>query len=263
CWRCHNPLIFRATEQWFIALDHDRLRQRALEAVRQVEWVPPWGEERISAMLETRPDWCISRQRVWGVPIPVFYCESCGEKFTDVPTLRTAVQWFKRDGADAWYRAGQELLPQGTRCQNCGGTRFRPETDILDVWFDSGSSHLAVLGHTRELPWPADLYVEGGDQYRGWFQSSLLVAVGMKGAAPYRAVLNHGWVLDAVGRPMSGELRSSERDLRKIWRRNLSLGDGVGGLPRRHPLRPPPAGADRRSLSQDSQHLPLLSLEPL
>ena len=207
CWRCHNPLIFRATEQWFISLEHKRLRQEALEAVRQVEWIPPWGEERISAMIETRPDWCISRQRVWGVPIPIFYCDVCGEKFTDVPMLRTAVQWFKREGADAWYRhAPEDLLPQGTRCQNCGESRFRRETDILDVWFDSGASHLAVLGYRKELPWPADVYLEGNDQYRGWFHSSLLVALGVKGAAPYRAVVTHGWVLDAEGRPMSKSL---------------------------------------------------------
>ncbi|MBI2956025.1 MAG: isoleucine--tRNA ligase [Acidobacteria bacterium] len=207
CWRCHNPLIFRATEQWFISLEHNRLRRRALDAVRQVEWIPPWGEEQISAMVETRPDWCISRQRVWGVPIPVFYCEACGEKFTDVRTLRTAIQWFKREGADAWYRyPAQDLLPQGTRCENCGHSGFRKETDILDVWFDSGSSHLAVLGHRPDVPWPADLYVEGPDQYRGWFHSSLLVALGAKGEAPYRGVLTHGWVLDAEGRPMSKSL---------------------------------------------------------
>jgi len=207
CWRCHSPLIFRATEQWFISLEHNHLRREALEAVKKVAWIPPWGEERISVMLETRPDWCISRQRVWGVPIPVFYCEGCGEKLTDVPLLRTAIQWFKREGADAWYRyTPEELLPQGTRCTGCSGTRFRRETDILDVWFDSGSSHLAVLGRAEELPWPADLYLEGSDQYRGWFHSSLLVALGIKGAAPYRSVLTHGWVLDAEGRPMSKSL---------------------------------------------------------
>ncbi|MFQ5694460.1 MAG: isoleucine--tRNA ligase, partial [Terriglobia bacterium] len=207
CWRCHHPLIFRATEQWFISLEANQLRQRALEAVKKVKWIPAWGEERISAMLETRPDWCISRQRVWGVPIPVFYCDACGEKFTDVPTLRTAVQWFKREGADAWYRhEAQDLLPQGTRCQNCGESRFRKETDILDVWFDSGSSHLAVLGGSKELNWPADLYLEGNDQYRGWFHSSLLVALGAKGRSPYRGVVTHGWVLDPEGRPMSKSL---------------------------------------------------------
>ncbi|MGH8459360.1 MAG: class I tRNA ligase family protein, partial [Nevskiales bacterium] len=207
CWRCHNPLIFRATEQWFISLEHNGLRRSALEAVKKVDWIPRWGEERISAMLETRPDWCISRQRVWGVPIPVFYCEACDEKFLDVPLLRTAIQWFKREGADAWYRyQPEELLPQGTRCAACGGTRFTRETDILDVWFDSGSSHLAVLGRSEELPWPANLYLEGADQYRGWFHSSLLVALGVKGAAPYRGVLTHGWVLDAEGRPMSKSL---------------------------------------------------------
>ena len=182
CWRCHNPLIFRATEQWFVNLEHNRLRQRALEEIKKVQWVPPWGQERIHGMIETRPDWCISRQRVWGVPITIFYCESCGEKFTDVTVLRQAVQWFKREDADAWYRhAAEDLLPQGTRCANCGETRFRKETDILDVWFDSGSSNLAVLGRGAENRWPADVYLEGSDQYRGWFHSSLLVAPGGEG----------------------------------------------------------------------------------
>ncbi len=207
CWRCHNPLIFRATEQWFISLEHKHLRRQALEEVKRVQWIPSWGEERISSMIETRPDWCISRQRVWGVPIPVFYCDACGEKFTDVPLLRMAIQWFKREGADAWYQhEPADLLPQGTRCSSCGDSRFRRETDILDVWFESGASQLAVLGHRRELPWPADVYLEGHDQYRGWFHSSLLVALGVKGAAPYKGVVTHGWVLDAEGRPMSKSL---------------------------------------------------------
>ena len=207
CWRCHQPLLFRATEQWFIGLEHHRLRQRALEEIKKAKWIPAWGQERISDMVRTRPDWCISRQRLWGVPIPVFYCEKCGEKFLDVPTLRTAVKYFKREGADAWFaHAAAELLPQGTRCESCGHTGFRQETDILDVWFDSGCSHLAVLTGGPERRWPADVYLEGLDQYRGWVHSSLLVAVGVKDAAPYRTVVTNAWVLDAQGRPMSKSL---------------------------------------------------------
>ncbi|MBI4467511.1 MAG: isoleucine--tRNA ligase [Acidobacteria bacterium] len=217
CWRCHYPLIFRATEQWFLNMEHQRLRQRALEEIRKVRWVPSWGAEAISGMIETRPDWCLSRQRVWGVPIPVFYCEKCGERFLDVPTLRTVVKWFQREGADAWYRhRAEELLPQGTRCDHCGHTGFRQETDILDVWFDSGCSHLAVLTQPPERRWPADVYLEGNDQYRGWFHSSLLVAVGVRDAAPYRAVITNGWVLDAEGRPMSKSLGNVIAP-REVW----------------------------------------------
>jgi isoleucyl-tRNA synthetase len=207
CWRCHQPLLFRATEQWFIRLAHRRLRERALEEIKKVQWIPAWGEERITDMISIRPDWCISRQRLWGVPIPIFSCETCGTQFLDVPTLRTVVRYFKREGADAWFaHAAEELLPQGTRCENCGGTGFRKETDILDVWFDSGCSHLAVLTGGAERRWPADAYIEGMDQYRGWFHSSLLVAVGVKDQAPYQTVVTYGWVLDAQGRPMSKSL---------------------------------------------------------
>jgi isoleucyl-tRNA synthetase len=210
CWRCHNPVIFRATEQWFIGMDqpgHDAeaLRPRALAEVPAVRWTPEWGEERMRSMLETRPDWTISRQRFWGVPIIEFVCEKCGERLTDIAALRNVVKWFEREGADAWFdHSADELLPAGTRCA-CGGVGWRKRNDILDVWFDSGSSNLAVLG-TEELPWPADLYLEGPDQFRGWFQSSLLVGIGVKGGAPYRRVLAHGWTLDEHGRPMSKSL---------------------------------------------------------
>jgi len=204
CWRCHKPTIFRATEQWFIGMDRNDLRQRALEAIRNVKWFPAWGEDRIHNMIAERPDWCISRQRIWGVPIIVFYCEGCREPVTDRKILDNVVQLFAKHSADVWYeRTAAELMPAGTKCAKCGGTDFSKESDILDVWFDSGSSHLAVLGHSPELPWPSDMYLEGGDQYRGWFHSSLLVGVGLKGSAPYRECATNGWTLDGEGRAMS------------------------------------------------------------
>jgi isoleucyl-tRNA synthetase len=207
CWRCHNPVIFRATEQWFIGMDRNDFRQHALAAIRNVRWMPEWGEERISNMIAARPDWCISRQRVWGVPIIVFYCEKCREPLTDRKILDTIVALFREQTADVWYeRTAAELLPHGTVCSKCGATEFSKENDILDVWFDSGSSHLAVLNDTFGLEWPADLYLEGGDQYRGWFHSSLLVGTGLKGSSPYRACALNGWVLDGEGRAMHKSL---------------------------------------------------------
>jgi isoleucyl-tRNA synthetase len=209
CWRCHNPVIFRATEQWFIKMDavvagRDKtFRQEALDEVEGVNWIPAWGEERIYEMVEKRPDWCVSRQRFWGVPIIVFYCDACGKRLEDFSALRNVLDWFRKEGADAWYQhTPEELLPPNTKC-SCGSTKWRQEHDILDVWFDSGSSNLAVL-HGAE--WPADIYLEGPDQYRGWFQSSLLVATGIKNAAPFRGVVTHGWTLDEQGRPMSKSL---------------------------------------------------------
>jgi isoleucyl-tRNA synthetase len=209
CWRCHNPVIFRATEQWFIKMDQaargatKSLRQEALDELQAVKWIPAWGEERMYEMIEKRPDWCVSRQRFWGVPIIVFYCDACGTRLEDFAALRNVVEWFKREGADAWYEhTPEELLPPGTKC-SCGAAKWRKENDILDVWFDSGSSNLAVL-HGAE--WPADIYLEGPDQYRGWFQSSLLVGTGIRDAAPFRGVVTHGWTLDEQGRPMSKSL---------------------------------------------------------
>jgi isoleucyl-tRNA synthetase len=226
CWRCHSPVIFRATEQWFINLEHANLRQRALEEIRQVKWKPEWGEERITTMVATRPDWCISRQRFWGVPLVIFYCRKCGEQLRDITALRHVVEVFRREGADAWYaRPPEELLPAGTTCK-CGAADWRKETDILDVWFDSGSSHYAVLGGEAG-PWPADMYLEGPDQYRGWFHSSLLVALGVKDKAPYRQVVTHGWTLDEKGQPMSKSLGNAiypaeicekwGADLLRVW----------------------------------------------
>jgi isoleucyl-tRNA synthetase len=207
CWRCHKPTIFRATEQWFIGMERNKLREKALEAIREVRWMPAWGQERISNMIATRPDWCISRQRVWGVPIIVFYCNGCGEALTDREVLDRVVALFREHTADIWYeRSAAELLAPGTRCPQCGGTEFTKESDILDVWFDSGSSHLAVLTSENGLPWPSDLYIEGGDQYRGWFHSSLLVGVGLKGRAPYRECALNGWALDGEGRAMHKSL---------------------------------------------------------
>ncbi len=204
CWRCHKPTIFRATEQWFIGMEKNDLRGQALEAIRKVQWIPGWGQERISGMVGTRPDWCISRQRVWGVPIIVFYCDKCGEPFTERKFLLRVVELFEQRTADVWYDSTEaELLGPEARCHKCGHDSFRKGTDILDVWFDSGSSHLAVLNKTYGLPWPCDLYVEGPDQFRGWFHSSLLVGVGLRGGSPYRQCATHGWTLDGEGRAMS------------------------------------------------------------
>jgi isoleucyl-tRNA synthetase len=206
CWRCKNPTLFRATEQWFIALDRHGLRQKALDAIRnEVTWIPGWGEERIYNMVAHRQEWVISRQRVWGVPIVAFYCASCEALLLD-EALVAHVAGIMRDGAgaDEWYtREASALLPAGTRCPKCGGGEFRKETDILDVWFDSGCSHAAVLEPRPELHWPAEMYLEGSDQHRGWFHSSLLEAVGTRDRPPYRSVLTHGFVVDGDGRKMS------------------------------------------------------------
>jgi isoleucyl-tRNA synthetase len=218
CWRCHNPIIFRATEQWFISMEGklpaaadpssgERLRLRALQEIQKVKWDPEWGQERIANMVASRPDWCISRQRVWGVPIAMFQCEGCREFVGDPAIHKLVVDLFAREGADAWYKySAEQILPSGYACTKCGKTKFRKEMDILDVWFESGSSHAAVLGREPGLPWPADLYLEGGDQHRGWFQSSLLCAVATKGAAPYRSAATVGWVLDPLGRAQSKSL---------------------------------------------------------
>jgi isoleucyl-tRNA synthetase len=208
CWRCHNPIIFRATEQWFISMETQMtggtLRTLTLEEIKRVKWDPAWGEERIANMIATRPDWCISRQRIWGVPIAVFLCENCGKPLNEININNAVVQFFAKSGADAWYTpAADALVPKGTKCANCGGDKFKKETDILDVWFESGSSHAAVLGREANLPWPADLYLEGGDQYRGWFHSSLLCAMGFQGHAPYHMVTSPGWTLDEKGQAMS------------------------------------------------------------
>ncbi len=206
CWRCKNPTLFRATEQWFIALDSGGFRERALDAItHRVRWVPPWGEDRLYNMVLHRPEWVISRQRVWGVPIVAFYCASCEYLVLDQRLIDHVAEIFRAGtGADEWYaRDVKDLLPPGTACPGCGGGEFRKETDILDVWFDSGCSHAAVLETRPELRWPAEMYLEGSDQHRGWFQSSLLEAIGTREAPPYRTVLTHGFVVDGTGRKMS------------------------------------------------------------
>ena len=183
------------------------MRTRTLEEIKKVKWDPAWGEERMSNMIATRPDWCISRQRVWGVPIAVFLCDNCGKPVNDHAINRKVVQFVSQHGADAWYTPEADaIVSDGHKCPHCGGTKFKKEIDIFDVWFESGSSHAAVLGHEPNLPWPADLYLEGGDQYRGWFHSSLLCAIGYKGSAPYRMVVTSGWTLDEQGRAMSKSL---------------------------------------------------------
>jgi isoleucyl-tRNA synthetase len=234
CWRCHNPVIVRATEQWFIGMDTpmptadtqtaaalepstpysllptpctSTFRQRALDEIKQVVWDPAWGEERISNMIATRPDWCISRQRIWGVPIAVFLCDKCGEPLNDKVVNKSIVDLFKKEGADAWYiHQASALLPTDTTCGSCGHKEFRKEMDILDVWFESGASWHAVLDLESELHFPADLYTEGGDQHRGWFHSSLLTSVAVRGVAPYKMVATSGWTLDEQGRPFSKSL---------------------------------------------------------
>ena len=217
CWRCHNPVIFRATEQWFISMEtpmpggaggrgskSDTLRTRTLEEIRKVKWDPSWGEERLSNMIQTRPDWCISRQRVWGVPIAVFLCEACGKPLNDHAINRKVVELFARAGADTWFTPeSDQILPAGTKCPHCGGSRFEKETDIFDVWLESGASYLALINDEPDYPWPSDLYLEGGDQYRGWFQSSLLCAMGTRATPPYRNVVTPGWTLDEKGQAMS------------------------------------------------------------
>ena len=205
CWRCKQPVLFRATNQWFCSVDD--FKADAVKAINTVEWIPGWGKDRITSMVQERKDWCISRQRRWGVPIPIFFCKDCGEPYIDKAAMDNVAALFREKGSDAWFTYdAADILPEGAKCSKCGSSSFEKERDIMDVWFDSGVTHAAVCKTRPELTWPADLYLEGADQYRGWFQSSLLTSVAAFGEAPYKAVLTHGWVVDGEGRKMSKSL---------------------------------------------------------
>jgi isoleucyl-tRNA synthetase len=228
CWRCKKPVIFRATEQWFISMDKNALREQALSGIDKVNWIPGWGRERIHGMVMNRPDWCLSRQRAWGVPVTILKCNDCEEFITDHDILSNIVALVEKHGADIWFsKSAPDLLPSGYRCGKCGGTSFSKELDILDVWFDSGVSHAAVLERDKRLSWPADMYLEGSDQHRGWFQSSLLASTGTRGNAPYRTVLTHGFTVDGQGKKMSKSLgnvvapqeviKSNGAEILRLW----------------------------------------------
>ncbi len=237
CWRCKNPVIFRATEQWFISMDEKSLRQRALDEIHKVQWFPPWGEDRLAGMVENRPDWCISRQRLWGVPITVLYCEQCAEPVTSPEFFERVGEIFRREGADAWFEHQiSDFLMPDFHCP-CGSLTFRKETDILDVWFDSGCSHVAVLKTRPELTWPAAVYLEGHDQHRGWFQSSLLIGTGIEGGAPYKQVVTCGFIVNESGEKMSKSrgtgvspqevIRDSGADILRLWVAMVDYRDDV------------------------------------
>ncbi|MFZ2492227.1 MAG: isoleucine--tRNA ligase [Thermoanaerobaculia bacterium] len=237
CWRCKHPVIFRGTEQWFISMENTGLRERALEEIDKVKWVPAWGRDRIYGMIENRPDWVISRQRLWGVPITVLYCEGCNETVSSAALFEKVRNIFRTEGADAWYERPTTDF-HDEPCVKCGGTSFRKETDILDVWFDSGCSHVAVLKSRKELEWPTDVYLEGHDQHRGWFHSSMLVGAGIEGGAPYRAVVTCGFILNEAGDKMSKSsgnalspqdvMKQSGADILRLW---VSVSDYTDDIP--------------------------------
>lgn len=228
CWRCKKPVIFRATEQWFISMEDAGLRKKTLSEIEKINWVPAWSKKRILSMVEERPDWCISRQRSWGVPIPAFFCLECGQELITQESISAVAKLFARSGADSWFELEvEEILPKGTNCSKCGKSMFKKEEDILDVWFESGVSHIAVLKERSDLSWPADLYLEGSDQHRGWFQSSLLTSMGTLDSAPFKTVLTHGFLVDGQGRKMSKSLgnvvdplevmKKSGADILRLW----------------------------------------------
>ena len=237
CWRCHNPVIFRATAQWFIAMDQNRLRKRTIDNIRSVAFTPEWGANRMEQMLENHPEWCISRQRTWGTPIPAVICTSCNESILDAQVARNAAKHFRAHGADTWWSEPLEtFLPADFRCPACGAGSFEKEKNIVDIWFESGVTHLAVLGK-HGIPWPSDLVLEGGDQYRGWFRSSIVTATAVKGAAPYKHVVKNGWVNDEHGRPMSKSLGTGidakdamqkwGADVLRLWAASVEFVDDV------------------------------------
>jgi isoleucyl-tRNA synthetase len=238
CWRCKNPVIFRATEQWFVLIDHDNGRTRALDAIKKTRWVPAWGETRMASMVEQRPDWCVSRQRSWGVPIPAFYCMKCNEAHVSEATFAAVKELFRKGGADSWFTTpSAQILPAGTACPKCGGREFRNETDIFDVWFESGSSHRAVLMKHPDLRFPAEMYLEGTDQHRGWFQVSLIASLLSNGQAPFKEVLTHGFLVDSrTGDKLSksGFLVSADEitqkhgaDLLRLWICSIDFTDDI------------------------------------
>jgi isoleucyl-tRNA synthetase len=207
CWRCHKPVVFRTTVQWFMSVDHDSLRKRILDEIERVRWIPDWGKNRIYSMMSERPDWCLSRQRYWGVGIPIYYCKKCNEPIMDADLIRRVADEVLQNGSDVWFtKSASDMMPSGYTCPRCGSGEFYKEKDILDVWFDSGSSHRAVLEKRPELTWPAQMYLEGSDQHRGWFNSSLVISLATKDRAPFNEVLTHGFVVDEKGRKMAKSL---------------------------------------------------------
>jgi len=238
CWRCHSPLLFRATKQWFLGVDKNNLRQKTLQEIKKIKWVPDIGEKRISSMIELRPDWCLSRQRYWGVPIPIIYCASCNSEIIDKGVMEKVEDIFGREGSDVWFSKDvSDFVPDGLKCKKCNSSAFRKETDILDVWFESGASHQAVLKNSQQLLFPADLYLEGSDQHRGWFQTSILIGMGVEGSSPFKNVLTHGFVVDGEGKKMSksaGNVVSPQEviskkgaDVLRLWASSSSYFDDV------------------------------------
>ncbi len=283
CWRCHNPVVFRATDQWFLSLDHQGMRQKTLAEIDRVRWIPRWGRDRIYNMIENRPDWCLSRQRTWGVPIPVFYCEGCSEPLVSPSVMNRVADAFEQEGIEAWYRHQPADFLTGEKCGKCGGAAFRREQDILDVWWDSGVSWAAVAERDAGMGVPVDLYLEGSDQHRGWFHSALLTGVAIRGQAPYKAVLTHGFVLDAQGKAMSKSLGNTVApeevikkygaDVLRLWvsaadyRDDVRIGDEImGGLAEgyrkiRNTIRYALGGVDGFDPKKDA--VPVEEMEPL